>query len=198
MIVWVPRLCLLLCVVIAAIGAWTDYRTRQIPNWLTFGGLGAGIVLQAIAGHYRIEGHNFGGQTAVGGALHALLGAAVCALPLWVLFRKQVQREDGSMDYVSGGGDVKILAAQGALLGLYFGLELEFLCLSATAVITLARLAWHGRLLRVLSNTLFIAFNPILPRKWRRNIHAELLHKVRLGVPILLGTLMFTANRLAW
>ncbi len=198
MIVWVPRLCILLCVVIAAIGAWTDYRTRQIPNWLTFGGIVVGVALQALAGQYRVEDMQFGGQTALGGVLHSLLGAVVCGLPLWVLFRKQIQREDGTLDQVSGGGDVKILAAMGALLGLYHGLGLEFLCLAATSVLTLARLAWHGRLLRVLSNALFLAINPILPKKWQRRITAELLHKVRMGVPILLGTLMFAVNRLAW
>ncbi len=198
MIVWVPRLCILLCVLIAAIGAWTDYRTRQIPNWLTLGGVVVGVALQALAGQYRVEDMQFGGQTALGGVFHAVLGAAVCGLPLWVLFRKQIQREDGTFDNVSGGGDVKILAAMGALLGLYHGLGLEFLCLAATSVLTLARLAWHGRLLRVLSNALFLAINPILPKKWQRRITAELLHKVRMGVPILLGTVMFAVNRLAW
>lgn len=198
MIVWVPRLCILLCVLIAAIGAWTDYRTRQIPNWLTLGGVVLGVALQALAGQYRVEDMQFGGQTALGGVFHAVLGAVVCGLPLWVLFRKQIQREDGTFDNVSGGGDVKILAAMGALLGLYHGLGLEFLCLAATSVLTLARLAWHGRLLRVLSNALFLAINPILPKKWQRRITAELLHKVRMGVPILLGTVMFAVNRLAW
>lgn len=198
MIVWVPRLCILLCVVIAAIGAYTDYRTRQIPNWLTLGGLVVGVGLQALAGQYRVEDMQFGGQTALGGVAHAILGALVCGMPLWVLFRKQIQREDGTLDNVSGGGDVKILAAMGALLGLYHGLGLEFLCLAATSVLTLARLAWHGRLLRVLSNALFLAINPILPKKWQRRITAELLHKVRMGVPILLGTVMFAVNRLAW
>jgi len=194
---YLPQLCVVLCVVIAAIGAWTDYRTRQIPNWLTFGGIALGVALQALLGHRGIEMAQFGGETAVGGIVHALLGAVVCGLPLWVLFRKEIEREDGTMDTVSGGGDVKILAAMGALLGLYYGLELEFLCLAATSVLTLARLAWHGRLLRVLSNALFLALNPILPKKWRRRITAELLHKVRLGVPILLGTVMFAVHRLA-
>ena len=197
MIQYLPQLCVVLCVVIAAIGAWTDYRTRQIPNWLTFGGIALGVALQALLGHRGIEMAQFGGETAVGGIVHALLGAVVCGLPLWVLFRKEIEREDGTMDTVSGGGDVKILAAMGALLGLYYGLELEFLCLAATSVLTLARLAWHGRLLRVLSNALFLALNPILPKKWRRRITAELLHKVRLGVPILLGTVMFAVHRLA-
>lgn len=197
MIQYLPQLCVILCVAIAAIGAWTDYRTRQIPNWLTFGGIALGVALQALLGHRGIEMAQFGGETAVGGIVHALLGAVVCGLPLWVLFRKEIEREDGTMDTVSGGGDVKILAAMGALLGLYYGLELEFLCLAATSVLTLARLAWHGRLLRVLSNALFLALNPILPKKWRRRITAELLHKVRLGVPILLGTVMFAVHRLA-
>jgi prepilin peptidase CpaA len=194
---YLPQVCVLLCVVIAAVGAWTDYRTRQIPNWLTFSGIALGVLLQGILGHHGFEAQQFGGQSALGGVFHALLGVVVCGLPLWVLFRKEIEREDGTMDTVSGGGDVKILAAMGALLGMYYGLELVFLCLTATSVLTLARLAWHGRLLRVLSNALFLVLNPILPKKWRRRITAELLHKVRLGVPILLGTIMFAVHRLA-
>ncbi len=198
MIAWLPRVCVVLCVVLAAVAAWTDFRTRQVPNWLTFGGMALGVALQSLAGHYRIEGQQFGGPNALWGAMHAVVGAVVCGLPFWVLFRKEIPLEDGTMDAVSGGGDVKLLAAMGALLGLYYGLELEFLCLAATTVLTLARLAWHGRLLRVLSNALFLAINPVLPKKWRRRITAELLHKVRLGVPTLLGTVMFAVNRLAW
>lgn len=193
----VPRLCVVLCVVIAAIGAWTDFRTRQIPNWLTFGGMAAGVALQALAGHYHLEVKQFGGQSALGGAVHAMLGAVVCGAPLYLLFRKQIEREDGTMDDVSGGGDVKMVAAMGALLGLYFGLEMVFMCLAATSVLTMARLAWHGRLLRVLSNALFLSINPILPKKWRRRITAELLHKVRMGVPMLLGSVMYAVLRLA-
>ena len=162
MVEWVPRLSIVLCVVIAAIGAYTDFRTRQIPNWLTFGGIGAGIALQSLAGHLHIEHMQYGGLSAAGGAFHAVLGALVCGMPLWVLFRKQVERDDGTTENVSGGGDVKIIAAMGALLGMFHGLGLTFLCLAATSVITMARLAWHGRLLRVLSNALFLAINPIL------------------------------------
>jgi Flp pilus assembly protein protease CpaA len=186
------------CVLLAAVGAWTDFRTRQIPNWLTLGGIVFGIALQAFAGHHQIERAQFGGQTPQGGIGHALLGAVVCSAPFIFLFYKQIQRDDGSADHVSGGGDAKIIAAMGAILGLYDGLELTFLCMAATAVLTLARLAWHGRLLRVLSNSLFLVLNPILPKRWQRRITAELLHKVRLGIPMFVGTLMFAINKLAW
>jgi len=70
-----------------------DLRTRQIPNWLTGAGAIAGIVCGASMG-WRGLGMSLAG---------ALVGFALM-LPLhWM----------GAM----GGGDVKLMAAFGALLG---------------------------------------------------------------------------------
>ena len=70
-----------------------DLRTRRIPNWVTLGGAVAGIVCAASTG-WR-------------GLGMALTGAAVGFLVMWPLHRC------GAM----GGGDVKLMAAFGTLLG---------------------------------------------------------------------------------
>jgi prepilin peptidase CpaA len=79
------------------LGVWAvveDLRRRTVPNWLAAAGLAAGLGLQAASGGVR-------------GLLMAGLGAAAgftVLLPFHLL---------GGM----GGGDVKLMAAFGALLG---------------------------------------------------------------------------------
>jgi prepilin peptidase CpaA len=82
--------------VLAAAGLATDLRSRRIPNWLTLPGMAAGFILQAAL---------FGAQGAVASLEGWLFGLAVLVLP----FVK------GGM----GGGDVKLLAAIGSILGFH-------------------------------------------------------------------------------
>ena len=76
-----------------AAAAWTDYRSRRIPNVLTITGLAAALVLRAVVGPEAI----------LDGLVGALL-AFVLTLPLIVLG-------------VMGGGDAKLLIAIGAFMG---------------------------------------------------------------------------------
>jgi prepilin peptidase CpaA len=73
--------------------AWTDYRSRRIPNTLTVAGLGVALLLRAVLGPEAI----------LDGLVGALL-AFVLTLPLIVLG-------------VMGGGDAKLLIAIGAFMG---------------------------------------------------------------------------------
>lgn len=110
----------LLLSVVMAVGDW---RTRRIPNYLTFGGALAGIVFQTAVG-------------GVNGLVQALLGLF---LGLGLLL----------LPYILGGmgaGDVKALAALGAWLGptgvfsvfCYMGL--------AGGLMSLGVLLWRGSL----------------------------------------------------
>ena len=76
-----------------AAAAWTDYRSRRIPNVLTVAGLGLALALRAVVGPEAI----------LDGLVGALL-AFVLTLPLLVLG-------------VMGGGDAKLLIAIGAFMG---------------------------------------------------------------------------------
>jgi len=79
---------------LTAIAAYFDLKTRRLPNWLTLGGCVAGIAANtAVAG--------FGGLRA--SALGLGIGF-VLYFPLWLLGAR-------------GAGDVKLLAAAGALAG---------------------------------------------------------------------------------
>lgn len=75
------------------VAAWSDYRSRRIPNALTMSGLAAALVLRALAGP----------EAAIDGVTGVLL-ALVLTLPLLMLG-------------VMGGGDAKLLMAIGGFMG---------------------------------------------------------------------------------
>lgn len=179
-----------LSVLTAAAAAVSDFRTGHIPNWISGGAFAAGVVLQGAAGAMGFEFKSFGGTTVWWGIAHALLGALVCGFFPYLLFRKQLTSEDGGTRRVGGGGDVKVFAGIGALLGMYYGIEAEFFAVCVAGVLGMARLAWHGRLLSAMTNTLFIGLNPLLPKGWRREIRPELLTTIRMGGAILIGTVI--------
>jgi len=149
---------------LVAIAAFTDVRGGVIPNWLTL----PPLVLAPIA-HGLADG--------VRGVLASVLGMLVCALvPMLVFYR-------GGMH----GGDVKLFAALGAVGGLHLGLEAQFLSLVAAAIYALGQLAWNGKLMGSLASSFFLGLNPVLPKRMRRTIAPELMHRIRLGAAILLG-----------
>lgn len=156
-----------LAVLVTAIAAYTDFRTGRIPNWLSFGGMALGVLLRTIQARPPGEG-----------TLSALLGMLVCGLVPYFFFRK------GAI----GGGDVKQFVALGAILGAYHGIEAQFYAYVVGSLIAMGRLAWHGRLLGSLANSFFLALNPVMPRKWRREIRPDMLNLFRLGGSIFAGT----------
>ena len=81
-------------IALVAAAAWTDFRTRQIPNWITVPGAVLGVVLQAWYGGLH-------------GLLASLAGAAL-GFGIFIAL------------YIAGGmgaGDVKLFSAVGAFTG---------------------------------------------------------------------------------
>lgn len=158
-------------VLTAGIAAFTDVRNGTIPNWLTL----PLLVLAPIA-HGIYDG--------VSGLLASLVGLLVCSIvPLLIFYR-------GGM----AGGDVKLFAVIGAVGGIYVGLEAQFLSLVVAAIYALGQLTWNGKLVNSLGNSMFLGLNPVLPRRFRRTIAPELMHRIRLGAPILLGSAIAVAR----
>lgn len=165
---------LLAAVVISAIGAATDLRSGEIPNWLTLGPLALAPLV-----HLGVTAARSGLREGLEAAGFSVLGAVVCALVPYVLFVK------GGMF----GGDVKLLAALGAICRPLLGIEAEFYAFIAAAVLAMAKMTWDGKLLRVLGNTARLAFNPFLPEAKRRPIENEMMTLMRFGPAIFLGML---------
>lgn len=110
--------------IVVAAAAYFDLRERRIPNWLTLPGLVIGLLLHATYG---------GTAGLISGLTGAVAGAALLILPFAL----------GWM----GGGDLKLLAAVGALMGVSFTLTTLLFALAAGGIIAVVWLAIKGSLL---------------------------------------------------
>jgi prepilin peptidase CpaA len=99
-----------ICLVVVLVAVGSDILTRRIPNLVTLGGLVVGLAVHAAAGF--VERGLLGGFRGIG---FALLGAVACGLVPFLAWKK------GEM----GGGDVKLFAAIGALVGPALGFDVE-------------------------------------------------------------------------
>jgi prepilin peptidase CpaA len=186
-----PNAFVVAAVAVAALGAWFDFRSArkpaegegtegEIPNWLTLGALAISPLAYFAWGFFQTNGGVRVGLEYLG---LSLLGAILCGLVPLALYRYDM----------GGGGDVKLLAAIGALCRPLVGIEAEFYAFAAAALLAPAWLAWEGRLFKTLANTLWLAVNPFLPKAKRREIKRETLTWFRLGPAIFLGTLVAAA-----
>jgi prepilin peptidase CpaA len=169
---------LIATVFIAALAAYTDFKTGTIPNWLTVGGMLGGIGGHVVLG---MAGGNW--QTGLHEGAASFAGLLFCALAPFILFYK------GGM----GGGDVKLFAAIGALCQPLLGIEMQMYALALAAVLAPLRLAYQGQLLRVLAGSFALLANPFRPAAERRSPPAEAMTWFRLGPVIFASTLVTLA-----
>jgi prepilin peptidase CpaA len=158
----------LLALVASLLAAAWDARTGRIPNFLTLPLIAVALVASSLSGAEQ--------------ALFSLAGLVVCALVPVLLYRVSQGRG-------IGGGDVKLFAALGALLGPMKGLEVEFGAFVVLACFALVRLAYSGQLFRVLANSALLMVGPLLPRRLRRAPIREGLTEVRMGPAIAVACL---------
>ena len=160
---------------VASVAAFTDVRGGKIPNWLTLPAIGLAPIVHGV-----VDGF--------GGLLGSLVGALACSVvPLILYYLKAM-----------AGGDVKVFVAIGAIGGVYVGFETQFLAVAIAAIYAIGQLVWSGKLLRSLANVFFIIFNPVLPRRRRRKLAPELLHRIRLGAAVALGAAIAVAGHHRW
>ncbi len=162
-------------ILVTAIAAWTDFKKGIIPNWLSLGALAAAPVGHAVLGLSEA-----GLRGAFEGAMFSLLGALACGAVPMLLYAVGGGR----------GGDVKILAAVGALCRTTIGIEAVFYAFVVALIYAQGRLAYEGKLLRTLGNTVAIVVNPFLPKARRRPMSKEAMTWIRLGPSIFAGTLI--------
>jgi prepilin peptidase CpaA len=150
----------LVLLLLGGVAAITDARSGTIPNCLTLPPLLLAPLAQGIAL----------GPGALGASIAGML---ICgAVPL-VLFLR------GGM----GGGDVKLLAAIGAVAGMRVGLEVQLVSLLLSGLFALCLLTHRGELWA----TLLRALRPRAAARESSSVGPGL--EVRLGVPVLLALL---------
>ena len=163
----------LAAVLVAALAAVFDWRTGEIPNWLTLGTLALGPVAHGVFGLLGA------GWAAAGEGLGlSILGAAVCGIVPLILYRGNA----------IGGGDVKLLVALGAVLRPLVGMEAQLYSYIVAAAIAPIRMAWQGKLLRTLGNSLLLVRNLFVPKEKRREVPREMLTELRFGPPVFIAT----------
>lgn len=156
-----------LAVLATLIAAVTDTRSGRIPNWLTY----PLLVVSPLA---------WGVCHGLREAVVSLLGLALCgAVPAFFFTRNAM-----------GGGDVKLFAALGALLGPSTGIEVQFFSYTVLTFLLLARMAWEGRLFSTLATSLRAGLNLVLPQRLRRPLEPAMLTSMRMGVAICAATLL--------
>jgi prepilin peptidase CpaA len=142
---------LTMCFAVCIVAAWLDVATRKIPNVLTYPAVLIGLTLNALAPPVL---EALGADVAVvwlgaTGLRDGLLGFGLCAVI-------------GIVSFIArglGGGDVKLLAAVGAMLGLDAVIAVLFNTLLVAALIGLANWAVRGTLMaraQVLANNLLM------------------------------------------
>lgn len=150
-------------VAMVAAAAWSDFRTRRIPNWITVPGVVLGFALQAWQGGAH-------------GLLISLVGAGL-GFGIFIVL------------YIAGGmgaGDVKLFAAVGALTGPQ-SLIVVFVFTGLLGGIAAAGLAVsRGRLRETLQRTGWLMLGA------RPSLTPDSL-RLPYGVIIAGGTLMFLA-----
>lgn len=168
----------LVALAVAAIGAVLDWRTGQIPTWLT---LPATLLAPLLHyGRFRLAGEPADdAMTAVG---FGVGGAVLCALVPLMLFRQNA----------IGGGDVKLFIALGALLQPRLGVEAQMYGFFAGAILAPAKLAYEGKLFSTIKNAFKIGANLFLPKSRQHSIDEAALSWFRLGPAILLGVALVT------
>lgn len=160
----------LLLSLVMAVGDW---RTRRIPNYLTFGGALAGIAFQTAV---------FGWQGFVQALLGLFLGFGLLLLP-----------------YIFGGmgaGDVKALAALGAWLGPKGSFSVFCYMGLAGGLMSLGALLWQGILWSYLRRGWVLLQNMVLCRGHGVVVESltsgeNLTQGIPYGVAIALGMLSY-------
>jgi prepilin peptidase CpaA len=177
-----PKLLVAAALLMTFVAAVFDWRKGTIPRWVSLGLLPFAPVAHALAGYGKRAPWGVPGP--LFGALLSIAGLALCALVPYLAFRLRVV----------GGGDVKLLASLGALLGPSTGISAEFYALAIAALYVPTRLAYQGRLLSTIYESTLAAASPILPRARRRPLPDAMFEGIRLSPFVFLGTAVALAS----
>jgi prepilin peptidase CpaA len=159
---WLLPTCAIVVVLVAAI---TDLRSGRIPNVLTFPVMLIGLAI-----------HGFG--HGIAGLVESLLGLVICAAVPGIVYRASQGRG-------IGGGDIKLFAALGALLGPSQGLEVELSSFVLIGAYALFRLAFQGKLLKMLAGSLRAMLGLFVPKmRARQDENSGSMTTMRMGPAI--------------
>jgi prepilin peptidase CpaA len=165
----------ILAAALAVIAGWTDWRSRRIPNWLTVPALLLGVAVNSIGGWVGLK--------------DSLLGLALglgLMIPL-VLLR------------ALGAGDLKLVAALGAILGPERLLEVLFVAVLVAGIMAVILIVWKKRVRETAGNIFrllgaLLSFHMPQPDVTLENPRAL---KVPFGVAVAVAVILYSVGQ-AW
>jgi prepilin peptidase CpaA len=166
-----PAIMTALLAVVLGTAVVTDLRWSRIPNWLT-------VPVMAIA----VGTHT--GMNGIGGLLFSLtgLGAGLCLFLLFYL--------TGSL----GAGDVKLMAAVGALVGPYGAVSSELLAMIIGGAYALTAMCYQWGLFTTGRKLAAVAHGAVLIGSHLSVRDLALPFRLRYALAIVGGTLLFLAG----
>jgi prepilin peptidase CpaA len=176
--VLLPKLLVATALLMTLVAAIFDARRGTIPRWVSLPFLLLAPLVHALAFAGKHAPFDLPGP--VWGGLLSALGAALCAAVPYLLFRLGW----------AGGGDVKVLAALGALLGPHAALPAEFYALVLAALFAPTRLAYQGRLFSTIGASALSLLGPLVPGRRASPAPDALWETLRLSPFVFLGTAM--------
>jgi len=172
-----PTQMLLIASIVCLMAAVSDYRTGRIPNWLTLGTVLLGAAVQVLLSHWAYPNLSvllFAGTS--------LLGVVFTGLVPFLLWKMNAL----------GGGDLKLLAGMGALLGPQLGMQVQLYAFLVALILAPAKLAYEGKLIGTMKNVGSLVLNPFRRKARRVALPEAALSEYRFGPAIFLATLAST------
>lgn len=139
-------------VVMLLCASYYDIREKRIPNFLTFSGMGAGIIINIVSS--GLKGLQFS-------IIGFLFGIAVFFIPFAFNFM--------------GAGDVKLMGAVGALMGWEFTLSALLYAAIAGGIIVIILSIFNKRIIKIFFAFLGFIFNPLLNFMYKKTLNQKIL-----------------------
>ena len=171
MIMATAQIALYAAVVLVTIAAYFDIRSHRIPNAITYPAWAVGLLLAGLTAGWP-------------GVVNSGIGFAVTFVPLFIMF------VGGTM----GGGDVKLMAGVGALLGFPAGLNALISSIIVGGFFAAVILLWQGRLFPILKHAASVTWSKIYWAHVPVDPPPQQKDAFPFGVAIALGTYLTVAS----
>ncbi len=159
---------IILLTALLIIASYTDLQWSRIPNWLTFPAMGLGMVL-----------HSW-----IGGLGDALFGLAGLGVGMGLFLLPYACK-------AIGAGDVKLMAAVGAIVGPSSALSIAILSVLAGGIYALGAMTYQWGLAGTAKKLAYSAYGAFVTGGLAWSGDIQLPFKLRYGLAIAAGTLLF-------
>ena len=154
--------------IVLFLAVYLDIRTSRIPNWLTFTGMGSGLLV-----HILLEGAQ--------GTIFSLSGLGTGLILFFAFYFL------GAM----GAGDVKLMGAVGAMVGPYGAFVTGILVVMAGGIYALAAMSYEWGVGVTARKLAYGAYATFFSADTPCGHDLKLSYRLRYGLAIATGALLF-------